>query len=145
MAQWSSRGNIRCKKLLTLANFIAKYPDELEADFQQYYNIDLSRVLSVNDAGYTSTHIACLAKQLPTTSRTFIALNPDYAWSIDTAIEADIANSLRIIVHSFQKGSKKPDFILPPSIQKKQDMKKIKSTVMTRDEFDRILNMKRGD
>ncbi len=122
-----------------------EYPDELEADFQQYYGIDLSRVFSVNDAGYTATHIACLATQLPTTSRTFIAFNPDFAWSIDTAIEADIANSLRAIIHSFAKGGKKPEFILPPSIQKKQDNKKISGMVMTRDELDRLLNMKRGD
>ncbi len=122
-----------------------EYPDELEADFQQYYSIDLSRVFSMNEAGYTSTHIACLATQLPTTSRTYIAVNPDFSWTIDTAVTADIANSLRIIISSLQRGNKKPDFILPPSKKKDTNNRKAKSKVMTREELDELLKMKRGD
>ncbi len=128
-----------------LAKFITEYPDELEADFQQYYQIDLSRVLSGDDASYTSKHIACLATQLPHNSRTHIANNPDLLWTMDTMIEADIANSLRIILASLQKGKRKPDFILPPSMQKKQTQNKIGAKVMTKDELDRLLNMKRGE
>ncbi len=123
-----------------------KYPEELEADFQQYYAIDLDRVFNSEGTSYSATHLACLAVQLPQTSRTLIAENEDMSWTTETMILADIANSLRIHLASMSKGKKKPDLILPPSKNKKQDTeRKLGAQVMNKDELDRILSMKRGE
>lgn len=54
------------KKLLILAFFLRKYPDELRADFQQYYGLNLDEM----GGAYSISHAACLAAQLSGASRT---------------------------------------------------------------------------
>lgn len=57
------------KKLLILAFFLRKYPDQLRADFQQYYGLNLDEM----GGAYGIGHAACLAAQLTGESRTIAA------------------------------------------------------------------------
>ncbi len=115
------------------------------ADFQEYYGINLERVLTGDDTSYSITYISILATQLPQTSRTYVSENADMGWDVDTLILSDIANSLRTLVATKQKKFTKPQYILPPSLRDEKKERKLEGEVMTREELDKILAMKRGD
>ncbi len=82
---------------------------------------------------------------MPQDSRIYVACNPDMAWTVNTLILSDIANSLRTLVATKQKKFTKPDYILPPSMRKKKSERKLEAIAMDRDELDRLLSMKRGE
>ena len=66
-------GGAQRKKLLILAFFLRKYPDQLRADFQQVYGLNLDEM----GGGYGIAHAACLAAQLRWDSRTVEACSKD--------------------------------------------------------------------
>lgn len=57
---------------MILASFLRRFPDELRADFQQHYGLNLDDM----GGSYSISHAACLAAQLPKDSRTFVASDP---------------------------------------------------------------------
>lgn len=57
---------------MILASFLRRFPDELRADFQQHYGLNLDEM----GGSYGIGHAACLAAQLPKDSRTFVAADP---------------------------------------------------------------------
>lgn len=94
--------------------------DELEADFQQFYNLDLSRM----GTDFTVAHAAVLASQLPRGSRALRALNPDLEWSDEMGVLVRIDYLLQILLHALggKKGGDKPKPLETPSERlKKQD------------------------
>lgn len=54
---------------MALASFLRRFPDELRADFQQHYGLNLGEL----GGAYGIGHAACLAAQLPPGSRTLAA------------------------------------------------------------------------
>lgn len=95
---------------------MAKSHDELEADFRQYYGLDL------NDAGksYTVSHAAVLAAQLPNDSRCKVKANPDLSWSMETWMLWRIDFQLASIAYSMGgKGARKPKPLDTPSQTKR--------------------------
>ena len=67
------------------------HPEELRADLQRVYGIDLDHAMS---GEHTAGHIAALAVNLPRDSRIFAAEDPDLRWSLADTILADIRNTL---------------------------------------------------
>lgn len=119
-----------------LATVLEQYPDELRADFQQFYSLNLEGM----GRTYTTFHAASLLTQLPEGSRVARALDPDAAWTMDRQLLAVIANDLNWLVWSQtkdgQKGRRKPKPIGPKGEQKAKDKgRKLKGMSMTSDEL----------
>lgn len=88
---------------MALAAIEDKHPDELRADFQQYYG------LSIDGMGgdYPIAHAAALASQLPSTSRVAKALNPDNEWDDATYLLSAIEYDLRVLIWQKTKDAQK--------------------------------------
>lgn len=69
------------------------HPDELRADFQQYYGLNIDRMC----ADYSPEHAAALLAQLPPGSRTYRSERPELAWGYTEALLASIEYSLRVL------------------------------------------------
>lgn len=97
---------------------MGRYPDELMADFQEYYN------LNTEDFGTSISpkRAAALAAQLPRASRCVTAENPDASWDEQTAFISNIEYLLRMHNYSYSKEAKhginKPKPNLTPSERK---------------------------
>lgn len=65
---------------MVLASFLRRFPDELRADFQQCYGLNLDDM----GGSFGIGHAACLAAQLPPDSRTFSAADPLCAYATPT-------------------------------------------------------------
>lgn len=80
---------------------MAQYPDELLADFQQTYGLDVwADIAELRrwEGDYTPQRIlrlAALARQLPGSSRTVRKATPDAANGIDTLLLREIEYDLR--------------------------------------------------
>ena len=72
---------------------LAKHPSELYADFRQYYGADFDKLRG--EIGEIRT--ADLAAQLPSDSRTFVAINPELAWTERDYMLWSIEYSLRVL------------------------------------------------
>lgn len=71
------RRHERIKKLAILAYALRDHPDELLADFQQYYGLDLWRLNLADEAWRGDLRrAAALAAQLPPEGRVMAAINP---------------------------------------------------------------------
>lgn len=70
------------------------YPAELRADMQQYYGLNIDRM----GRDYTVVHAADLAAMLPSNSRTYIAIDPENAWTLEAQLSAAVANAARDLV-----------------------------------------------
>ena len=88
---------------MTLVQLLSASRDELEADFQQFYGLDLSRM----GDDFTVAHAAVLASQLPREARCLREIDPNLAWSDETAALASIQYLVRCIV--WQLGGGKGD------------------------------------
>lgn len=86
---------------------------------------------------------ADLAVMLPRGSRTFTAIDPEYAWEQSHYLLANIANSLAILVWAktkdAERGRNKPKMITPP---KKTERDKPTFTV---DEYKELLSKPRKE
>lgn len=84
----------RCtKKRLTLGRLLHDYPDELRADFQQYYSLNLDGLGIV----YSVNHAAILCEQLPQKSRTYLAINNENIWDDQALLLSRIEHNTRIL------------------------------------------------
>lgn len=66
------------------------YPDEMRADFQQFYGLDLDAALG----RFEFRRLETLARQLPPESRTMRAMSPQLEWSTSEYLLALIADHL---------------------------------------------------
>jgi len=82
---------------------LRKYRDELEADFQQYYNINLADAI-IND---DFSRLARLAIQLPHNSRYIMKIDPTLAWGWSDLFAMIQAHSLRQLVWTKTKDATK--------------------------------------
>lgn len=86
---------------MMLARLWATSRDELEADFRQFYHLNL---LDINIA-FSLRHAAVLAAQLPRDSRAISRLSPDMAWSDEMHMLSKIEHLCRINLWSKTKDS----------------------------------------
>lgn len=93
---------------MLLAAVEYEHPDELRADLQQYYGINIDGM----GVDYTHAHAAVLMRQLPLTSRLARIADPDSAWTDETHFLAAIEYDLRILAwqktKDAQHGRNKP-------------------------------------
>lgn len=89
---------------MVLAYAMGRYRDELEADFQQYYGIDLERV----GEACSVRHAAALAAQLPAESRVSRAACPGNEWGASEYILRLIEHDLRMLAWSGKGSRPKP-------------------------------------
>lgn len=91
-----------------------KYPDELRADFQQYYGLNLDGM----GVDYSYQHAAVLVTQLPPNCRVFQQDNPDLIWTTETWFLAQIEHDLRVLAWQNTKDAQKrrnfPKFVKTP-------------------------------
>lgn len=90
-------------------------PDELRADLQQYYGLNLDGM----GVAYSHSHAASLVSQLPVGSRLSRVADPDAAWSDETHLLALIEYDLRVLIwqnsKDAQHGRNRPKPIKTPS------------------------------
>ena len=78
--------------------------DELRADLQQYYGVDLDGAI----AGKHSTlHIAALVTQLPLDSRLCKKANKENAWDLHGVLLALLVNDLRSFIYGMSDKRKR--------------------------------------
>lgn len=97
-------------------------PDELRADFQQYYGLNIDGM----GADYSPAHAAALLAQLPLESRIMRAENADLEWDEATYFLAQIEYDLRVLIwqktKDAQHGRNKPELPkLPRDIRREQE------------------------
>lgn len=78
---------------MALASALRIHPDEVRADFQQFYGLNIDRM----GDEYSEAHAASLLSQLPAKSRVFRAERPELEWGDEEALLASIEYSLRVL------------------------------------------------
>lgn len=95
--------------------------DELTADIQQYYGLDMDRLLLRGEFA----RLAALTAQLPNGSRTFRRLHPELEWDESTYMLALLCDQLANIAYGMGGGKgKRPKPLPRPKAKKKQRKKK---------------------
>ena len=100
---------------MTLAVEEVTHPQELRADFQQYYGLNLDSM----GVEYSYAHAACLVTQLPPNARIFAAINPDLSLTYAEWLLTQIEYNLRVLAwqnsKDGQKGRNAPKLPKSPS------------------------------
>lgn len=107
------------KKIATLVTVYREHEDELRADLQQHYGIDLDHAM---DGEHTPMHIAALVENLPQDSRVFVSEDKDMAWKLPDVLLASILNSLNGLIWGMgdaRRRGKRPDLIGPTKLTEK--------------------------
>ena len=90
-----------------------EYRAQIRADFRQYYGLSFDK--AVNES---VVEAADLLYMLPRGSRTFSAIDPEFAWEQEHYLLANIANSLQLLLWAQtkdgQKNRNRPKPIAPP-------------------------------
>jgi hypothetical protein len=116
------------KKLRVFLGFWASHRDELEADFQQFYGLDL-----LGDLGVTLSpaRAARLAYQLPRSARVWVSVTTDgedvaHIWTPEYRLLAEIYNAVTWLQWSRTKAAQDnphsaPHPLVPPESRQKSD------------------------
>lgn len=127
---------------MALATVEVKYPDELRADFQQYYGLNMDGM----GEGFSYAHAASLMRQLPSCSRVSKALNPDNEWDDATYMLALIEYDLRVLIwqntKDAQKGRNQPK---PNKTPHEITEQRKRAEGFDKDFIDKILGKEVGD
>ena len=98
-----------------LASRLGKHPDEVRADFQRYYGLNLDGM----GGDYSVAHAVSLCYALPRDSATVRAESPEAAWSDETYLLSAIEYDLRVLIwqnsKDGQKGCNKPKPMQTPA------------------------------
>lgn len=129
------------KKLAGLASDWAERPDELVADFRQYYMVDLP--LSPT-ACPEAARWAVLWSQLPRGSRTARSHNPDLAWDegdwLSWAVEVDVRRLCWMLSEDGAKGRNAPRPLPTPGERARNEARR-DAALSARAEIDAIIGM----
>ena len=101
------------KKLVSLVAEYTAHEDELRADLQETYGIDIDRAIA---GEHTARHIAALVVQLPPNARCRVAANRDNVWTLSDVVNVSTLNALRAFMWSFgdpKKRGQMPQVIGP--------------------------------
>lgn len=107
-----------------LARYLGNYRDELEADFRQFYGLDL------NDLGrsFSLRHAAVLAAQLPVEARVTRNIEPNLSWSPETWLLRRIEHLFSLYLYSQNKNrGQKPKPVDTPA-ESKDVLKSLEKT-----------------
>ena len=129
------------KKLTTLAATLRARPDELRADFQQFYGLNLDDI----GRAYTYLHAAALTAQLPRESRTVLADAPEAAWSDADEMMRRLEYTARVLAWQQTKDGAKGRSAprpLPSPVEQAKVRRKVERTDV--DEINRILGFEKG-
>ena len=72
------------------------HPDELRADLQRHYGIDLDHAMR---GEHSAGHVAALAANLPLDARVYVAQNADASWTRQEILLAETRNALNKIIY----------------------------------------------
>ena len=97
------------------------HPDELRADLQRFYGLDIDRM----GCDYSVAHAAACAAHMPRDSACVRAVSPEAAWSDETYLLAAIEYDLRVLAWQNSKdGAKNRN--KPKRMQTPADVERIK-------------------
>ena len=110
------------------------HEDELRADLQQFYNIDLDHAM---DGAHSASHCAALVAPLPAGARLRVSEDADERWTLDASMLAAILNSLNSLIYMFgaKKGDKRPPLVGPSWMTSRSGERKVDAMVMTIDQL----------
>jgi hypothetical protein len=131
------------KKLITLVAEYVTHEDELRADLQQTYGIDLDRAMA---GEHTARHIAALVVQLPPDARLRVVEDKDALWTLSDVINVSTLNSLRLFMWSFGDPKKRGSApqLIGPSWMVNANKRTLPARVLPIDELIAELSKPRG-
>lgn len=130
------------KKLNALVSEYLTHEDELRADLQETYGIDLDRAMG---GEHTARHIAALVVQLPSNARVRVSEDKDAMWTLENVINVSILNSIRMWMWGIsdpKKRGSQPE-IIGASWMKKANTRSLPSRVLSVDKLLEELNKPR--
>lgn len=92
---------------------MALHEDELRADLQEFYGIDLDRAMS---GEHSAVQVAACVKCLPQRSRLSVLGNRDNAWGLTETLLAYLSNSLNALIYGMsdkRRRGRKPELVGP--------------------------------
>lgn len=128
-------------KRLALLQARRDYPDQLEADFQQYYGLDIYSV--------ESSKASRLMLQLPKESRLMRIMAPENEWGWNELLTNKTNHLLEVLLWSKTEGATKrppvgyPELWLPDFMEKFKPKKESESEAHDLDEIKAILSRPR--
>ena len=126
-----------------LVGVFEDHEDELRADLQEYYGIDLERAMA---GEHSASHIMVLTTQLPHTARLHKAYDKDAAWSLTDVLLASLLNQFRVFVWGLTPKNKRgpePELI-GPSYMTKRNKHSLPARVLSVSELLAELNKPRS-
>ncbi len=130
------------KKLNALVSEYLEHEDELRADLQETYGIDLDRAMS---GEHTARHIAALTVQLPPNARVRVCTDKDAVWTLSDVINVSILNNFRMYMWAMGDPKKRgnPPEIIGASWMKKANTRSLPARVLSVDKLLEELNKPR--
>lgn len=98
---------------MLLAALMDLHPDELRADLQRHYGVDIDHAMA---GEHSAAHVAALVANLPLDARVYVAHDKDASWTREEIILAEIRNALHSLIYGMsdkRKRGKAPDPIGP--------------------------------
>lgn len=129
---------------MRLVAFWQASPDELRADLQQHFGIDIEKAMA---GEHSAAHVAACASQLPLDARVHVALDKDAQWTQELVLLASIVNLLQGLIWGMadpKKRGSKPQPI-GPSYMTKAQMRSLPARAMSVDELMAELSKPRTD
>jgi hypothetical protein len=124
---------------------MAAAPDELAADLQEVYGVDIE---AAQAGAHSASHVAALAAGLGPSSRVAAAADPDARWTLADVLLAVIANDLRLwiwVQSDPRRRGPKPHPIGPSWMADAGRTRRAEAAVMTRDALMRELTKERRE
>lgn len=122
---------------------MAVHEDELRADLQQYYGVDIDRAMA---GEHSAQHVSALVTQLPSDARLRHVDDDDREWDLDRTLLAALLNCFNALLYGMsdkRKRGRRPQLVGPSYMTGDRDGRKLDAQVMTVDELNEILSMAR--
>ena len=129
---------------MTLASEWAAHEDELRADLQQWYGVDLD---AAEAGGHTAEHVAALVAQLPSDARLRVAGDSDNVWTLEACLMAMVLNALHMLLYGMSDRKRRgapPDAVGPSWMRRRPNRRTLDARVLTVDELMETLSKPRG-
>lgn len=122
---------------------MAVHEDELRADLQQYYGVDIDRAM---DGEHSAQHVSALVTQLPPDARLRHVDDDDREWDLDRTLLAALLNCFNALLYGMsdkRKRGRRPQLVGPSYMTGDRGRRTLDAQVMTVDELNEILSMAR--
>lgn len=81
---------------MVLADALGRHPDELRADLQRHYGIDLDQAMA---GGHSAAHVGALLANLPRDAALFQAVDDDAMWTLEAILLAEVRNGIQGLMY----------------------------------------------